>query len=55
MCGKASGVYLMHIFVSIILVMKYVKITCSCRYLQNNKIEELPPGIFINLSELRYL
>ena len=38
-----------------ILVMKYVKITYSCRYLQRNKIEELPPGIFANLTELRYL
>ena len=30
-------------------------LTHSCRSLAENKIEQLPPGIFSDLSELRYL
>ena len=29
-------------------------LTHSCRSLAENKIEQLPPGIFSDLSELRY-
>ena len=46
------------VLVTILKVMKKaVEIikTYSYRYLDDNKMEQLPPGIFSNLSELRNL